>query len=128
MKTCLEDYEILIYEGISHYQVQWWKLHGNDAFEVDIEGTKENGFATEWLGRTAAPLQAVEANKLGSCEEARGTEVLDSCNYSKGFVQIRLEYMNASHLFSKCRRPQLLRNSFYDRIVTLSDLKKRPFW
>lgn len=48
------------------------KASGNDAFEVDIEGTKENGFATEWLGRTAAPIQAGESNKLGTCEEARG--------------------------------------------------------
>lgn len=50
----------------------------------------------EGWGRTATPLMARDACALGTCEEAGGACVLDSCNYSKGLVEIRLEHMDDS--------------------------------
>lgn len=42
-----KDHEIFIYEVVICYQSKWWKRHGKDGFEIDIEGTKEIGLATK---------------------------------------------------------------------------------
>lgn len=65
---------------------------------------KEIRLAEEGQGQRADPLRSGYADGLGTYEEAHGTGVLDSCNYSKGFVEIRSEYMNGCHPFSSGRK------------------------